>query len=80
MLYVFHTDYSILFGPTQEEINQCIKDIKAMGLNITIEGDIKDFLGINIEHHPDGTTKFSQQHLINKILKDLRMDDVKAAT
>ena len=29
---------------------------------------------MNIEHRPDGTFKFSQPHLINKILKALQMD------
>ena len=74
VIYVLYTDDSILFAPTQKEVDNCIADIQAMGLNITIEGNIKDFLGVSIEHHPDGTVKFSQPHLINKILKALRMD------
>ena len=39
-----------------------------------MEGDVKDFLGVNIERHPDGTITFSQPHLIKKILKALWMD------
>ena len=49
MIYVLYTDDSILFGPTQKEIDSCIEDIQAAGLKITVEGDIKDFLGVNIE-------------------------------
>ena len=71
VVYILYTDNSILFAPTQKEVDNCIADIQAVGLNITIEGDVKDFLGLNIEHHPDGTVKFSQPHLINKILKAL---------
>ena len=74
VIYVLYTDDSILFAPTQKEVDNCIADIKAAGLNITVEGDVKDFLGVNIERHPDGTVKFSQPHLINKILKALRID------
>ena len=71
VIYVLYTDNSILFAPTQKEVDNCITDIQAMGLNITIEGNVKDFLGVNIEHCPDRTVKFSQPHLINKILKAL---------
>ena len=74
VVYVLYTDDSNLFAPTQEEVDNCITDIQATGLNINIEGNVKDFLGVNIEHHPDGTVKFSQPHLINKILKALRID------
>ena len=42
-------------------------------LNVTDEGDITDFLGVNIEHREDGSIKLSQPHLIDQILKDLRM-------
>ena len=55
VIYVLYTDDSILFGPMQQEIDKCIKDIKAVGLNITVEGDVKDFLWVNIKCHPDDT-------------------------
>ena len=74
VIYVLYTDDSILFAPTQKEVDNCIADIQAAGLNITVEGDVKDFLGVNIERLPNGTVKFSQPHLINKILKALRID------
>ena len=48
VIYVLYTDDSILFGPTQKEIDSCIQDIQVAGLKITIEGDIKDFLGDRI--------------------------------
>ena len=80
MIYVLYTDDSVLFGPTQKEIDDCIKAIQATGLKITVEGDIKDFLGVNIEQKSDGMTTFSQPHLIDKVLKALRLDDVKTMT
>ena len=80
MIYILYTDDSILFGPTQKEIDNCIQDIQAAGLKITIEGDIKDFLGVNIEQKPDGTTTFSQPHLIDKVLKALCLNDAKTTT
>ena len=41
MIYVLYTDDSVLFGPTQKEIDSCIEDIQAAGLKITVEGDIE---------------------------------------
>ena len=71
VIYVLYTDNSILFASTQKEVDNCIADIQAVGLNVTIEGNVKDFLSVNIERHPDGTVKFVQSHLINIILKAL---------
>ena len=73
VIYVLYTDDSILAGPSQDEIDQAISDIKEAGLNITVEGDVQDFLGVNIERHDDGTITFSQPHLIDKILQTVRL-------
>ena len=69
-----YTDDSIITGPDQDEINQVIKEIQEARLNITVEGTIKDFLGVNIEHQKDGTIEFTQPHLIDKVLSALRLD------
>ena len=77
-VYVLYTDDSIIAGPDQEEIDQVIQEIQDAGLNITVEGDIKDFLGVNIEQQQDGTILFTQPHLIDKILSALRLDGKEA--
>lgn len=48
VMYVLHTDNSILAGPTKGEVHQAVKDIKQSGLDITIEGALTDFIGVNI--------------------------------
>jgi hypothetical protein len=73
-MYILYTDDSILAGPDKEEIEQIIKDIQNTGLDITREGDIKDFLGINIKKLKKGGIEFTQPHLIDQILNDLKMD------
>ena len=78
-VYVLYTDDSILAGPDKEEIDQIIKDIKAAKLDITDEGDIQDFLGINIAMKK-GEIHLTQPHLIEQVLKDLRMDGDKVNT
>ena len=44
-------------------------------LDITVEGDLQDFLGVNIECKSDGTVHLTQPQLIDQILKDLRLLD-----
>ena len=72
MFYILTTPFCLLLP--KKKVDNCIADIQASGLNITMEGDVKDFLGVDIESHPDGTVTFSQPHLIKKILKALQMD------
>lgn len=75
VMYVLYTDDSILAGPDLKEVERAIEDIKKAKLDITIEGDIQDFLGVNIDRREDGTVHLTQPHLIEQILKDLRLED-----
>ncbi|NER25784.1 MAG: hypothetical protein F6J96_34845, partial [Symploca sp. SIO1C2] len=69
VMYVLYTDDSLLAGPTKEEVDAVVRDIKAAKLDITEEGDIKDFLGVNIKRDEEqGTVTFTQPHLVDKIL------------
>jgi hypothetical protein len=74
-MYMLYTDDSILAGPDEGQINQIIQDMKRVKLNITIEGGLEDFFGINSDRCKDGTINLTQPHLINQILKDLRLED-----
>jgi hypothetical protein len=65
VIYVLYTDDSILAGPDQHEIEKATEDIKAAGLDITVEGDLQDFLGVNIERTQDGKIHLTQPHLID---------------
>jgi hypothetical protein len=76
-MYVLYTDDSILAGPNKEEIETIITEIQRVGLNITIEGDLEDFLGINIDRKEDGTIHLTQPHLIDQILDDLHLNSDK---
>ena len=68
VMCVLHTDDSILAGQDKEELQQVIADIKKAGLDVTEEGDIEDFLGVNIDRVDDETFHLSQPHLIEQIL------------
>jgi hypothetical protein len=75
-LYVLYTDDSLLAGPDLKEIEQVIYDLQHTAkLAITVEGDLADFLGVNIDRQDNGTIHLSQPHLINQIIEDLRLKD-----
>jgi hypothetical protein len=75
-LYVLYTDDSLLAGPDKNEIDQIIEELQTKAkLAITVEGDLADFLGVNIERRGNGTIHMTQLHLIDQILEDLRLND-----
>jgi len=74
VMCVLCTDDSILAGPDKEELQQVIANIKKAGLDVTEEGDIEDFLGVNIDRVDDKTFHLSQPHLIEQVLCDLNLD------
>ena len=73
MIYVLYTDESILTGPNQKQLLRTIEQIKSTGLKLTNEGDIQDFLGVNINRKKDGTIHMCQPHLIQQVLDDLSL-------
>ena len=71
---VLYTDDSILAGPNKAELDQIIEDIKGTGLDITDEGDIADFLGVNIQREGE-SFHLTQPKLIDSILEDLHLKE-----
>ena len=72
-IYVLYCDDSILASPSDSEIDQVIKDLKKQELNLTVEGDIGDFLGVKMEK-VNNTINMTQTHLIDLIIKELHLD------
>jgi hypothetical protein len=73
-IYAYGTDDSILTGPDPQELDDIVQEMKAVGLNLTVEGDISDFLGVQINSIIGNTFNLSQPHLINDVIKELRLD------
>ena len=78
-VYILYPDDYILAGPDLEEIEQVLKDLKKANLEVTDEGNIEDFLGVNIEMK-EGKIKLSQPHLIEQGIKDLGLNHDKVLT
>ena len=41
---------------------------------LTYEGDISNYLGVNIRKKSDGTFKLSQLHLVEKLINHVRLE------
>ena len=73
IIYVLYTDESILTGPNHKKLLLTIDQIKGTCLNLTNEGDIQEFLRININRLKNGTINMCQPHLIQQVLDDLNL-------
>ena len=49
VMHALYIDDSILGAPTRKELEAAIKAIQDAKLQITLEGDLADFLGVKIE-------------------------------
>ena len=77
-MYVLYTDDSILMGPDSEELNEIVT--RDQGLELTEEGDIEDFLGVELKRTDNGSIECTQPQLIESILRDLRLAGEGAVT
>ena len=75
VIYVLYTDDTIITAPNNKLIDDVVKDIEKAGLKVTDEGNIEDFLGVNITRMDDNSIHLHQPHLIDQILKDLNIQE-----
>ena len=77
VMYALYIDDSILGAPTRQELDEAIKAINDAKLQITLEGDLTDFLGVKIEWKSPKEIIFTQPHLIDDVLNDLGLRHAK---
>ncbi len=64
-LYILYTDDILLAGPDKDEIKAIIDELQEKAkLQITVEGNLADFLGVSIKRKKDGTIHMTQPPLI----------------
>ena len=76
-MYALYIDDSILGAPTCHELDEAITAIKDAKLQITLEGDLADFLGLKIQRKNPNEIIFTQPHLIDDVLNDLGLRHAK---
>ena len=74
-IYMLYTDDSILAGPTDEELDAVVQQMKDVGLDLTVENAVDEFLGVKITPKPNGEFELTQPQLIKNILNDLRLSN-----
>ena len=74
-IYMLYTDDSILAGPTDEELDAVVQQMKDVGLDLTVENAVDEFLGVKITPKPNGEFELTQPQLIKSILNDLRLSN-----
>jgi hypothetical protein len=85
---LIYTDEGILIGPKPGDLDAIIVLLKApvtkngkqthRAFNITDEGTLDEYLGVKVEHLPNGTIKLPQLQLIQQILDDLGINGLTA--
>ena len=65
-----YVDYYSMFSKDKEKINALLKNLSKT-FNITYEGGVEYYLGMNVSRDPDETITMSQPTIIYKILNSL---------
>ena len=75
IIFLVYINDGIIFGPDGRLIDAVVADLRACSHRFTVDdqGDIGDFLGIQVQKHSDGTIQLTQPQLIDSIIKDLHL-------
>ena len=74
-MFLVYIDNCIVFGPSNQAIDQVVADLRACSRQFTVDdqGDIGDFLGIQVQKQEDESIKLTQPQLNDSIIKDLHL-------
>ena len=73
VIFLVYVDDGIFISPDQEGINKAIMDLQSRNFDIEDQGQLTDYLGVNVEQLSDGRIKLSQPHLIDEIICDMNL-------
>ena len=75
VIFLVYIDDCIVFGPNSTAIDQVVQDLRNSNHNFTLDdqGEVGDFLGIQIQKLDDGSIVLNQPHLIDSIIQDLHL-------
>ena len=77
VMYTLYKYDSINTGLKQEELDTVVKDTKKVNLEVTVEGNLEDFFGVNIDRREDDIIHLTQPHLLEQIVKELIQENPK---
>ncbi len=77
IIFMVYVDDGIFLGNNDSKLQDTIKEIQDQGLNIEDQGHPADYVGVNIKKLRDGSYEFTQRALIDSIINDVGLKDVK---
>ena len=75
VIFLAYIDDCIVFGPNNRAIDDVVTDLCNSSQNFMIDdqGEVGNFLGIQIQKRDDGSIVLTQPHLIDSIIQDLHL-------
>ena len=75
IIFLVYIDDCIIFSTDGRSIDAVVADLQACSHRFTVDnqGDIGNFLGIQVQRLSDGTIQLTQPQLIDSIIKDLHL-------
>jgi hypothetical protein len=77
IIFMVYVDDGIFLGQDDEQLKAAIREIQDSGLNIKDQGHPADYVGVNIKKLKDGSYEFTQRALINSVIADVGLTDIK---
>ena len=77
IIFMVYVDVGIFLGNNDSKLQDTIKEIQDLGLNIEDQGHPADYVSVNIKKLRDGSYEFTQCSLINYIINDVALKDAK---
>ena len=77
IVFLVYIDDCIVFGPDDTAIDEVVADLHKSSQNFTIDdqGEVGDFLGIQIQKLANRSIDLTQPHLIDSIIQDLHLQN-----
>jgi hypothetical protein len=75
IIFMVYMDDGIFLGRNDSQLEDVIKEVQNLGLNIEDHGHPADYVGVNIKKLKDGSFEFIQQALIDTIIDDIGLND-----
>lgn len=74
VVFVVYVDDGILVSPDQSFIEEELTLIRTK-FNISVEGDISDYVGFNVQRTDDGKIRMTQPNIIKSIMKEMGFNE-----
>ncbi len=78
VIFMVYMDDGIFLGDDDSKLQQAIKDIQDIGLNVEDQGHPADYVGVNIKKLQDGSYEFKQRALVDSIINDIGLNCLSA--